>query len=224
MKKISFLAGAALMLTLGFTSCNQKDNPATAEALYDVAVYDFAAAAVAEENPGNLNGSAAKGQAFYGWESESKVDSKRQDYKGYTWAEGSVLPEVCHVWRRSDRINGNIVDGGLKCPNDREMAIDGVDAGSYVEITYDAQDCEEGANKIIWASAIQTIDETTAPRCTAMVDGATAVSGETVIESGARIKVTSVTPAENGTGYIVFKVRKNMVISKILVANPKQAE
>ncbi|MBR6867660.1 MAG: hypothetical protein IKN02_05480 [Prevotella sp.] len=63
---------------------------------------------------------AANGQAFYGWENPERNDSKRQDYKGYEWAEGSVLPEVCHVWRRSDRINGNVAGNGrLKCPPPR---------------------------------------------------------------------------------------------------------
>jgi hypothetical protein len=94
-------------------------------------VYDFEAAANAGENPPNKNGTAANGLAFYGWENPGRTDSKRQDYKGYEWAEGSVLPEVCHVWRRSDRINGNVANnGGLKCPSDKEMAIDGLEPAS----------------------------------------------------------------------------------------------
>ncbi len=52
-------------------------------------------------------------------------------------------------------------------------------------------------------------------RATATIDGVEAVSGETAIPSGAQIVVNSVTPAENGTGYIVFQVKKGMVISKI---------
>ena len=63
-------------------------------------VYDFEAAANAGENPANKNGSAANGQAFYGWEDADEPknqDVRRQDYKGYEYTEGSVLPEVCHV-------------------------------------------------------------------------------------------------------------------------------
>jgi hypothetical protein len=129
-----------MVCAFGVQSCSVEDNPAggsnvKAPASY---TYDFAAAAAAEENPSNLNGSEKSGQAFYGWENENKTDSKRQDYKGYKWAAGSVLPEVCHVWRRSDRINGNIKNGGLFCPSDKEMAIDGLKPTSTVQIFYTA--------------------------------------------------------------------------------------
>lgn len=230
MKKISFFFGAALMLSCAFTlsSCNGvADNPAgsgltdppTVEVDVDVFkaefTYDFAAVAAAGQNPDNLNGSAAKGQAFYGWEKADKTDSKRQDYKGYTWAEGSVLPEVCHVWRRSDRINNNIVEGGLKCPNNREMAIDGLEEGSVVVITYDATEAAEDSQNMVWAIGDGTSSEGQGVRATATIDGVEAITGETVIPSGAQIVVNTVTPAENGTGYIVFQVKKGMVISKI---------
>ena len=141
MKKTNFLYASLMMAacTFGVQSCTVDDNPAPDPTiLTEVFTYDFEAAFNASENPANKNGSAANGQAFYGWEGADKTDSKRQDYKGYEWAEGSVLPEVCHVWRRSDRINGNIKDGGLYCPSDREMAIDGLSTGSIVQITYDA--------------------------------------------------------------------------------------
>ena len=141
MKKTNFLYASLMMAacTFGVQSCTVDDNPAPDPTiLTEVFTYDFEAAFNASENPGNKNGSAANGQAFYGWEGADKTDSKRQDYKGYEWAEGSVLPEVCHVWRRSDRINGNIKEGGLYCPSDKEMAIDGLSEGSIVQITYDA--------------------------------------------------------------------------------------
>ena len=177
-------------------------------------VYDFAAAAAAGENPGNLNGSAANGQAFFGWESASKTDSKRQDYKGYTWAEGSVLPEVCHVWRRSDRINGNVKNGGLSCPNDREMAVDGLNATDKVVVVYDATDATN--KELVWAIGDGSGDATLdGPRATATIAGVEAVTGETTIASNAEIVVNSVTPADNGTGYIVFQVKKGMVIKQI---------
>lgn len=224
MKKFSFfLSAAALMFAGAFTSCSNEDNatgngttePPTAEVEVEVFkadfTYDFAAAAAAGENPGNVNGSANNGQAFYGWESASKTDSKRQDYKGYAWAEGSALPEVCHVWRRSDRINGNIGDGGLKCPNDREMAIDGLEEGSVVVITYTA----EAGNECFWAIGDGTSVEGQSVRATATIDGVEAVTGETVIPSGKQIVIKSVTPADKGTGYFVFKVKKGTVITKV---------
>ena len=180
-------------------------------------VFDFEAAAAAGENPANKNGSAANGQAFYGWENVEKTDSKRQDYKGYEWAEGSLLPEVCQVWRRSDRINGNIVEGGLNCPNDREVAIDGLVAGSTVIVVYDATNATDGSKELVWAIGDGSSESLEGPRATATINGVEAVSGETTIASGAEILVNSVTPAENGTGYIVFQVKKGMIIKQIAV-------
>jgi len=224
MKK-SIIWSAALLLVgaLSFQSCSKEDNskgvvpPPTYEELF---VYDFAAAEAAGENPTNFNGNASKGQGFYGWEKEGKTDSKRSDYKGYEWAEGSVLPAECHVWRRSDRINGNVKNGGLYCPNDREMAIDGVEAGNFVQIFYDATNAAEGSKDIIWAIGDGSSDETlvgATARATATIDGVEAETGVTPIASGAKIMVKSVTPAEKGTGYIVVKVKKNMVITKIAI-------
>ncbi len=180
-------------------------------------VYDFEAAANAAENPGNKNGSAANGQAFYGWEKSDRTDSKRQDYKGYEWAEGSVLPEVCHVWRRSDRINGNVAgNGGLQCPSDKEMAVDGLVAGDRVVIVYDATNAT--TKEMIWAIGDGTSEGGPGEvRATATIGGVEAVTGQTPIPSGALIQVNKVTPAENGSGYIVFKVFKDMVIKQIVV-------
>ena len=183
----------------------------------DAIVYDFEAAADAGENPGNKNGSAANGQAFYGWENAEKTDSKRQDYKGYEWAEGSVLPEECHVWRRSDRINGNVANnGGLKCPSNKEMAIDGLNPGNKVIIVYDAENATD--KEIIWAIGDGTAEGGPGTvRATATINGVEAVSGTTTIASGAEITINSVTPADNGSGYIVFQVKKGMVIKQIAI-------
>lgn len=177
--------------------------------------YDFAAAAAVGENPGNFNGNQNNGQGFYGWEKADKTDSRRNDYKGYTWAEGSVLPADCHVYRRSDRINGNIKEGGLYCPNDREMAIDGLEPGYLVEIFY------EGEGNMMWAIGDGTSEEGGVVRATALINGAEAVTGETEFTSGAGILVKSVTPAVKGTGYIVFKVKKGMVITKVIISKPE---
>jgi len=180
-------------------------------------VYDFEAAANASENPGNKNGSAANGQAFYGWEKSDRTDSKRQDYKGYEYAEGSKLPKVCHVWRRSDRINGNVSgNGGLKCPSDKEMAVDGLTEGLTVTIIYDATNATN--KEIVWAIGDGSSEGGPGePRAKAIINGAEAVPGTTTIKSGDVITVTKVTPAENGSGYIVFAVKKDMVIKQIIV-------
>ena len=175
-------------------------------------VYDFAAAAAKGENPANLNGSASNGTVFYIWETDTKTDSKRQDFKGYVWNEGSVLPQVCHVWRRSDRINGNIGDGGLKCPSDREMVIDGIYAGSTVTIEYDATNATD--KEMIWAVAITSDNKS---RALAKIGDVDAVSGVSTIPSGATITVVSVMTENDGPGYIAFKVKQGMIIQKITV-------
>lgn len=186
-------------------------------------VYDFEAAAAAEENPDNLNGNQNNGQGFFGWEKADKTDSRRNDYKGYTNYTGTNLPEECHVWRRTDRINGNVKDGGLYCPNDREMAIDGLVPGATVTIIYDATNAAEGSKELIWAmgdGTTETDGVKAGTRTSAIINGAEAVSGETAIPSGTKIKVNPVIPAVKGTGYIVVKVWKKMVIKKIIINLP----
>lgn len=222
MKKFNYLfSAAAIAAAMLMTSCNKEDNPVTpAQSQYQALfTYDFTAAEAAGENPDNFNGNQNNGQGFYGWEKADKTDSKRNDYKGYTWAEGSVLPEECHVWRRSDRINNNVKNGGLYCPNNREMAVDGLEVGYVVEITYDNAEAADGSKDIIWAIGDGTSEGGPgSARATATIDGVEAVTGVTPIASGAKIEVKSVTPAEKGTGYIVFQVKKNMVIKKIVIS------
>ncbi len=225
MKK-SFIFGAALMLVsaFGLQSCSKEDNAGSpteeAAPVYDeITVYDFEAeqaliAAGTVEKPGNFNGNQNNGQGFNAY--SVKI---RNDYKGYTKKEGSTLPDVCQIWRRSDRFDQDAswdTAGGVKMPNDREFAIDGLEAGNYVQIFYEGGD-------IVWAvgekdaegNAVGVGEGT--PVATALINGVEAVSNETVIPSEAKIVVTSVTPAVKGTGYIVFKVKKNMVISKIVI-------
>ena len=172
-------------------------------------IYDFAAAAAAGENPENLNGGTANGAVFYGWESAEKTYSKRQDYKGYTNYTGTNLPAECHVWRRSDRINNNVADGGLKCPNQREMAINGLSAGSKVVIEY------TGEGQMLYATGYDPANATAEPNTVAIVgDGnKAAISGTTAIPSGTPIHIVS-----TDNGYFVFRVLKNMVITKITIS------
>ncbi|MBR1505035.1 MAG: hypothetical protein IJ614_02885 [Prevotella sp.] len=229
MKKFSFfLSAAALMFAGAFTSCSNEDNatgngttePPTAEVEVEVFkadfTYDFAAAYAngEAETLSDLNGNASKGQAFYAWESASKTDSKRQDYKGYTFTEGSVLASECHVWRRQDKFKQTLVEAGLNCTRDGStFAIDGLEAGSIVKITYDGSAAAEGKQSIIWTAAINA---ETGVRSTAKINGVEAVSGETAIESGAEIEVLTCSPTDNGTtGYITVGINKGMVIQKI---------
>ena len=181
--------------------------------------YDFAAVAEAGENPNNLNGNANNGQEFFVWWNDGAKNRNTNQYKGYSGS--SILPEVCHVWRSNDRINGNIVEGGLKCPNDRPMVVDGLDVGSRVQIFYDATEAKEDAKELVWGAAID--DEGKVNGATAKIGGAEAVSMETAIPSGAEIVVTSITPEKTtGKGYIVFWEKKNMIISKVVIVNQRE--
>ena len=189
-------------------------------------VYDFEAAAAAEENPENFNGNQNNGQGFYGWEKADKTDSRRNDYKGYTNYTGTNLPAECHVWRRSDRINGNVKDGGLYCPSDKEMAIDGLVPGATVTIIYDATNAAEGCKELIWAmgdGTTKTDGVEAGTRTSAIINGVEAVSGETHIPSGTKITVNPIIPAVKGSGYIVVRVWKKMVIKKIIINLPASA-
>lgn len=222
MKKHFFLCGAAALLLAGmFTSCSKIDNAySVEEQVFQAEVtYDFAAEqariAAGGAKPANVGGNQNNGQGFYGWEKEDKTDSRRNDYKGYKYGdEAGLLPATCQVWRRADRYDQDASwanAGGLTAPADREYAIDGLEAGSIVVITYQA----EAGNECVWAIGDGSSEEGLGARATATIDGVEAVSGQTVIPSGAQIVMNTVTPAVKGTGYLVFKVKKNTVISKI---------
>ena len=224
MKKTLLFVGAALLCAFGLQSCSVEDNPGGDPTLpqYETITYDFAAeqaliAAGTVAKPGNVGGNQNNGQGFNAY--SVKI---RNDYKGYSKKEGSTLPEVCNIWRRTDRFDQDAswnAEGGVKMPNDREFAIDGLKAGSVVEITYTG-------DPIIWApgendangNAVDAGKGT--PVATATIDGVEAVPGETEIASGAKIELKTVGTAVKGNGgYIVLKVKKNEVISKIVITN-----
>ena len=165
-------------------------------------VYDFAAAAAAGENPENFNGGAEQKFAFY--DIANDKDDARQDFKGYANYEGTNLPAAGHVWRRTDRINGNVKDGGLQCPNNRIMVIDGLKNGAEVTIEYNT--AEDGKN-IVFCPAKAQKDEWT-------IDGNVPEIGVTEIPSGSKVVVTKA-----WDGYFAFQVYKGMVITKITVKN-----
>ena len=172
---------------------------------YPKYVYNFAGAQAAGETP--LVGLNQKG-GFYIWEREDKADSNRQDFKGYTNYKGSNLAAACHVWRRTDAYNNASywVDGGMYCPNDREMVIDGVEAGMKVTIAYNAAGAKD--KSIIWASAT---GEGHITKATIGKDTEEAVSGVTEIPSKAAIHITET------CGYFGIKVKKGMIIKKITI-------
>lgn len=150
MKKTNFLYASAIMMAcaFGIQSCTVEDNPSgSLDPAKTVYTYDFAAVAAAGVTVENQNGNQNNGQGFYGWEKADKSDSRRNDYKGYKWGAGCLLPEVCHVWLRQDRIVQNLKEGGLLTPRDNtQLAIDGLKAGSTVQIIYDAPEKADQAS------------------------------------------------------------------------------
>jgi len=220
MKKFNYLfSAAAIAAAMLMTSCNKEDNPVTpAQPQYQALfTYDFAAAAAAGENPDNLNGNTNKGQEFFVWWNDGATKRNTNQYKGYTWKEGSVLPEECHVWRSNDRINGSVVEGGLKFTSDKPMVVDGLEVGNMIQIFYDATGAAEGSKDIIWGTAFDSESDFYGAKAT--INGKNAVSTETAIPSGAEIIVTAVTEEKTtGKGYIVFLGKKGMIISKIVIS------
>ena len=90
------------------------------------------------------------------------------------------------------------------------MVINGLVAGSVVKITYDATNAAEGSKQMIWATGATA-------GTVATIGDVEAVSGETLFDSNAEIKIVS---TENG--YFGFKVKKNMIISKVEIKNPDE--
>ena len=184
-------------------------------ALEPLFTYDFAAAFAAEENPSNLNGNGSKGQEFYVWWNSGATNRNTNQYKGYTWTEGSVLPEECHVWRSNDRINGNIANGGLNFGSDKPIVIDGLDAGNVVQIYYDASKASQKA--MVWGAAIA--DDSSINGATATIKGVYTESMVTNIASGDPILVKTITPEKTTKkGYIVVWGYKGMVVTKIVIS------
>ena len=124
MKKTNFFYASAIMMAcaFGIQSCTVEDNPASQPEtepqpvfVEETFVYDFEAVAEADQNPAKFNGNQKTGQAFPCWWDDSDTDRDRNNYKGYKWEEGSLLPEVCHVFLFNSQINNNVLKekGGL---------------------------------------------------------------------------------------------------------------
>ena len=151
MKKTNFFYAAGLMMVCAFgvQSCTVEDNAVTeamnaqlksAPVSYN---YDFANAGKQGVKINKQNGNQSNGQGFYAWEKADKTDSKRNDYKGYSCTDGADLwlPAVCHIWGREEihKIDAN----GINITQDRQLAIDGLQAGSKVQIFYTAPEFTE---------------------------------------------------------------------------------
>ena len=93
--------------------------------------------------------------------------------------------------------------GGLNCPSDKEMVIDGLENHSTVTITYDAENAAD--KELLYVLGIES-------KTQAQVNYASAVPGETTISSGDVIEVPY-----TEDGYIAVKVKKGMIISEIKI-------
>ena len=181
-----------------------------------VNVYDFAAEADADNNPTKMN----TGNTFYVWMKNEAGNYCKQpnNWRGYSWSEGSLLPKCDFVFTQSTQINNmlvknNPVSGWKQSNETRPIVIAGVTAGMKVTVDYDASQITDPAKKqLIWASATgQGSDFYTS---SATIGGATtaAVAGGTTVPSGYPIHITK---AEGG--YIALMPFTNMVIQKVTI-------
>ena len=198
MKKFLLTTMAMAAMLFAPLSANAQDKSEYKAPL----VYNFAG--LVEDND-LIN---VEGPTFFLYENEYKPDVSRYSFYGYQDYEGDALGKECHIWRRFDRLSGNLTSEGLACPNDREMAIDGLGAGSKVKIFYDNSEVlgdtpEE--KSIVWITGASAGTE-------AEIDGVAPEAGVTVIPSGAEITIKS-------GEYIVFKVREGMIVSKVEIVN-----
>ena len=159
------------------------DNGLNIEAIYVkeltstlVDVYDFAAEANAGNNPTKLN----TGNKFWVWMKNESGNYCKQpnNWRGYEWTSGSLLPQCDFVFTYSTQINGKLVKdnpvSGWKADNEtRPIIIAGVAEGMNVIVDYDASSISDAAKQqLIWASA--TGDGSDAYASAATIDGTAA--------------------------------------------------
>jgi hypothetical protein len=96
-------------------------------------------------------------------------------------------------------------------------SIKGITIGAKCTATSMQLESYPAKKSIIWA--VGDGGTSGIARATATIAGSEAFIGITPILSGDEIEVTSTIPEEKGTGYIVFKVFKGMVIKQIVIKN-----
>ena len=181
-----------------------------------VDVYDFAAEADADNNPAKMN----TGNTFYVWmKNEAGNYCKNpNNWRGYSWSAGSVLPKCDFVFTQNTQINNKLVKNnpvsGWKADNEtRPIVIAGVTAGMKVTVDYDASQITDAAKKqLIWASATGDGSDYYASSATIGEAILAAVPGQTKVPSGYPIHITK---AEGG--YIALMPFTNMVIQKVTI-------
>ena len=73
------------------------------------------------------------------------------------------------------------------------------------------------SDSMIWAVGDGSKNNGGTPLSAALVDGVAAVSGETVVASGATIEVLSVAPYKKSSGHIVINGKKGMILTKVTI-------
>lgn len=165
------------------------------------------------------------GWAFYSYESGSKPDSKRQDYKGYetdSVSKSIGLPEECHVWVRNPRLIQTINDAGFfNSQNDgRNLVVDGLTKGDKVIFKYTSEATDPAKMKMIYATG------TSGLTC-AFIGTDTLKAGSSVINSGDTILIDSakfVNSKNVEDGYISVLLYKEMGVASIKIVKADGTE
>ena len=212
MKKFFTLAAACLFGAAAFAQEGENEYIVVDTVL----TYDFVTAG-APLPLANLNCS----WAFYSYENAEKLDSRRQDYKGYEADANSKavgLPDECHVWVRNPRLVQNLTANGLYFGQARNFVVDGLVAGSKVVVEYTTTSEVEGEQALRY-------DNSEGSKTQCSIDGTVLEAGVSTYASGATITVDT-TGYDNGKtgldGYVSFFVFKETSISKVTITNPDE--
>ena len=210
MKKFFTLAAACLFGAAAFAQEGENEYIVVDTVL----TYDFVTAG-APLPLANLNCS----WAFYSYENAEKLDSRRQDYKGYEADANSKavgLPDECHVWVRNPRLVQNLTANGLYFGQARNFVVDGLVVGSKVVVEYSTTSEVEGEQALRY-------DNSEGSKTQCSIDGTVLEGGVSTYASGATITVDT-TAYDNGKtgldGYVSFFVFKETSISKVTITNP----
>ena len=209
MKKFFTLVAAGLMGAAAFAQEGENDYIVVDTVL----TYDFVTAGT----PVSLTNNNC-GWAFYSYENEEKLDSRRQDYRGYAADEYSRavgLPDECHVWVRNPRLVQGLTPDGYYFGQARNFVVDGLSEGSTVVVDYTST-AEDAAQQQL------RYDNSASSLTTCSVDGTVLEGGVTMVPSGTTIKVDATTYDNGKTGldgYVSFYAYVGTTISKVTITN-----